>query len=221
MIIKAKPLPFFLIKTGVLLLLWFFRKRFNKVVLNDIEVKPGHSYILMGNHFGFLDSFFAYYLSLKLIDKKQRIKGIYAMSLKKQMEKKPWMKYAGTFSVDPGKRSVRESIDYAAEILNEPGNLLIFYPQGNLESSHIRHIDIKDGIYEIATRVKGDCQLIWSSVIIEYFESLKPSAYINNLDCGTTKDFDFEEFKRKINDHHLQSMRKLVRYTVEPREVSY
>lgn len=221
MMIKAKPLPLFFIKWGALFLMWFVRRRFNKMVLNDIEIKPGHSYVLMCNHFGFLDGFFAYYLCFKFINKKQKLKGLYTMSVKKQMEKKPWLKYAGSFSVEPGKRSIRESLDYAAELLNTPGNLLIFYPQAELESSHIRHIEFKDGIYEIISRVKGDCQLVWSSVTLEYFESLKPSAYINILDCGTNHDFDFDGLKKKVNDHHLQSMRKLVRYTREPGDLTY
>lgn len=138
------------------------------------------------------------------------------MSLKKQMEKKWYLKYFGSFSVDPGTRSIDKSLDYAASVLNTPGNVLIYYPQGNLESSHIRHIEFKDGIYEIVTRTKGDCQLIWSSTLTEYFESTKPSAYLNLLDCGTNHDFDFETLKQKVNTHHLQAMQKLVRFTKEP-----
>jgi hypothetical protein len=141
---------------------------------------------------------------------------LYAMSVKKQMEKKWYLKYSGSFSVDPGKRSINETFDYAASLLNEPGNLLIFYPQGELESSYIRHINFKDGIYQIISRTKGNCQLIWSSVLTEYFESLKPSVYFNLLDCGTNHKFDFEELKQKVNAHHLESIKKNIRYTREP-----
>lgn len=216
MIIKAKPIPIFFIRLGIGPLLWFFRRRFNKMVLNDIEIKPGHSYILMCNHFGFFDGFFAYYLCFKYINKKQKLKGIYTMSVKKQMEKNWWLKYSGSFSVEPGKRSVDESLDYSASILNEPGNLLIYYPQGNLESAYIRHIAFQDGIYEIITRTQGNCQLIWSSVLLEYFESTKQSVYFNLLDCGTNRAFDFEKLKEKVNVHHLQSIKKNIRFTREP-----
>lgn len=216
MIIKAKPIPIFFIRLGIGPLLWFFRRRFNKMILNDIEIKPGHSYILMCNHFGFFDGFFAYYLCFKYINKKQKLKGIYTMSVKKQMEKNWWLKYSGSFSVEPGKRSVDESLDYSASILNEPGNLLIYYPQGNLESAYIRHIAFQDGIYEIITRTQGNCQLIWSSVLLEYFESTKQSVYFNLLDCGTNRAFDFEKLKEKVNVHHLQSIKKNIRFTREP-----
>ena len=217
MIIKAKPLPVFFMKCCASFIGWGFKRRFNKIIINsNIVIKPNSSYLLLCNHFSFWDGFFAIYLSFKLIDKQQPLKGLYTMSVKKQMEKKPWLKYFGSFSVAPGTRSIDESLDYAASILNEPGNILVYYPQGNLESIHIRHILFKDGVYEIVTRTQGDCQLIWTSNLIEYFESLKPSLYFNLLDCGTNKGFDFEDLKTKINRFHLQSMKKLVRFTDEP-----
>lgn len=218
MIIKAKPLPIFFIKWGALFLIWFLRKRFNKMIINgDVEIKPGHSYILMSNHFGYLDGFFVYYLCFKWLNKKQKLKGLYTMSVKKQMEKNWWLKYCGSFSVEPGKRSVDESLTYAASLLSKPGNILLYFPQGNLESSHIRYIEFKDGIYEIVKRINGNCQLIWSSNVLEYFESTKPTAYLNLLDCGTNQEFDFEVFKQKVNEHHLLSVKKTVRYTKDPR----
>jgi hypothetical protein len=189
--------------------------------INHIDIKPNHSYILMCNHFGFLDGFFSYYIAFKMIDKQQKLKGLYTMSVKKQMEKNWWLKYCGSFSVEPGTRSVKESLDYAAEILKQPGNILLYYPQGNLESQHIRHIEFKDGIFEIVNGIKGNCQLIWGSTVIEYYESTKPSANMNLLDCGTNHDFDFEALKYKVNAHHMLSMRKTVRFTKEPGNLTY
>jgi 1-acyl-sn-glycerol-3-phosphate acyltransferase len=220
MIIKAKPLPFIFIKWSALFIGWVLKRRFNKIMINGAEIKPGCSHILMCNHFSFWDGFFAIYLSFKVIDKKQKLKGLYTMSLKKQMEKKRWLKYFGSFSVDPGKRSVDESLGYAASLLNTPGNVLIYYPQGNLESSHIRHIEFKDGIYEIVNRTKGDCQLLWSSNLTEYFESLKPSLYFNMLDCGTGREFDFEKLKQKVNEHHRLALKKNIRFTIEPGNIN-
>ncbi|WP_183565761.1 1-acyl-sn-glycerol-3-phosphate acyltransferase [Mucilaginibacter sp. SP1R1] len=215
MIIKAKPLPVTIIKWTVLFLAWFFRRRFNKMIINGAEIKPGHSYLFMSNHFSFWDGFFALYVCFKFINKQQKLKTIYIMSVKKQLEKNWWLKYFGSFSVAPGSRSVDESLDYAADKLDEPGNILLYYPQGNLESSHIRHIEFKDGVYEITQRIKGDCQLIWSSNIIEYFESIKPSVYFNLLDCGTNKTFDFDALKIKVNKHHEQAIQNQIRFTEE------
>jgi hypothetical protein len=216
MIIKAKRNPASLIKGTAYFINWFFRRRFNKMVIRDIDIKAEHSYLIMCNHFSFWDGFWAAYLCLHAIHKKQEMKGLYFMSLKKQMQMKPLLKYLGCFSIAPGTTSVNESLDYAAELLSKPGNILVLYPQGNLESNHVRKIAMKkDGLTYIVPRINGDCQLIWSSNLIEYFESLKPSVYFDMLDCGTNHDFDFEQITSKINAHHRASIQKQIRFTEE------
>src|SRR6185437_4772064 len=145
MIIKAKPFPIKMLEWMAVTAVRLFRRRFNKMIINDVQIKPNHSYLLMCNHFSFLDGFLAVYLCLKGIHTKQPLKGFYIMSLKKQMQQHWWLKYIGAFSIVPGSKSSEESLDYAAEVLNTPGNLLLFYPQGNLESSHVREIEFKDG----------------------------------------------------------------------------
>ena len=98
---------------------------------------------------------------------------------------------------------------------NKPGNLLLIFPQGKLESNHVRHIQMKRGITEIIPKIKGDCQLLWSTNLIEYFESLKPSVYFHMLDCDTNKEFDFDKLHEKINIHHKAAIQKQLRFTRE------
>ena len=138
------------------------------------------------------------------------------MILKKQLQKNPWMKYFGSFSVVPYSKSAKESLAYAAEILSEPGNLLIMFPQGNLESQYVRHIEFKDGINTLIPMIKGNCQILWSSNFTEYFESIKPSVYFHMLDCGNNQTFNFDELKSNINTHHQQAIQKQFRFTTEP-----
>jgi 1-acyl-sn-glycerol-3-phosphate acyltransferase len=216
MIIKAKPGPFFIFKWGAKFFIWVFKSRFNKLIIKKSTIFSNHSYMLMSNHIGFWDGFWACYLCLNGIHGSGNIKGFYVMILEKQLQKNMFLRRLGCFSIAPGKASVSESLDYAAEILNTPGNLLLMYPQGNLESQYVRHIVVKEGISEIITRITGKCQLIWSSNFVEYFESFKPSVYFHMLDCGNSKDFQLKSFSEKINLHHNASMQKQFRFTDEP-----
>lgn len=215
MIIKPKklPRPIFLLMGHLLKLL--LRAKFNKVVVESVKLKPNHSYILALNHFSFWDGVWAYHLIWNHLNQQQRINEAHIMIIKKQLQMRSWLRYLGCFSVNRGKVGVNKSLKYASEVLSTPGNLLLLFPQGDMESQHIRRIIIKDGINDIVTQVKGDCQIIWSSNLVEYFESLKPSIYFHLLDVGTNHDFDFELFKEKVNQHHLNSMRKHVRFTEE------
>lgn len=215
MIIKPKLLPKPIYLGGAKFLNWFLKRRFNKLLIDDVPLQSDCSYLLMCNHLGFWDGFWSLYLVYNAFHKKQNLNGFNIMILKKQLQKNPWLRYFGCFSIVPNSKSSAESLAFAAEILNKPGNILIMFPQGNLESIYVREIVVKDGINEILKQVKGKCQLIWSSNLIEYFESLKPSVYFKMLDCGTNTDFNFENLKADINTHHQQAIQKQFRFTEE------
>ena len=216
MIIKANPIRVkYLLLVGRFLS-WLFSWRFNKMKINEVDVLKNHSYILMCNHFSFWDGFWAGYICLKSIYRQEpNLKGFYIMVLEKQLAQHKWLTRLGCFSVAPGTTTVSESLDYAAELLNTPGNIFLMFPQGNLESNHVRNILIKPGIAEIVKRINGNCQLLWSSNLIEYFESLKPSVYFHLLNCGTNHEFNLELLTANINHHHRASIKKQFRFTEE------
>ncbi|WP_443938554.1 1-acyl-sn-glycerol-3-phosphate acyltransferase [Pedobacter sp. MW01-1-1] len=210
--IKEKSLPASVLRLGGKMLSWYFRRKFAKISIETSPIRPNHSYVLMCNHFSFWDGFLACFLIFNAIDKRHKLKGLKIMILEKQLKMNKWLRYIGCFSIVPGIRA-QESLKHAIDILNEPGNLLLIFPQGNLESLFIRTIKFKEGISAIVPKVKTDCQLIWSSNFIEYFESLKPRLYFNMLDCGNNTDFDFNNLVNQVNVHHVQAMRKNVRFT--------
>lgn len=215
MIIQAKPIPFKVFKIIINFLTWIFRTRFNKIFIKKIAIYKNHSYLLMCNHFSFWDGFWACYLCINGIHESEKIEGFYIMILEKQLKKNMFLRYFGCFSVAPGKASVNESLNYAAKVLNTPGNVLLMYPQGNLESQYVRNIVVKEGVFEIITRIKGNCQLIWSSNFLEFFESFKPSIYFYMKDCGNVSQFNMAKFDADINAYHQLSMKKQFRFTNE------
>ena len=214
MIIKANPIRIkYLVWVGRFLV-WLFSWRFNKMKIAEVDIRKNHSYILMCNHFSFWDGFWAGYLCLKSIYKQEpNLRGFYVMILEKQLMQHRWLTRLGAFSIAPGTTSVSESLNYIASLLSEPGNVFLMFPQGNLESNHVRNIVLKPGIAEITKRITGNCQLLWSSNLTEYFESLKPSVYFHLLDCGTNHDFNFERLSEHINRHHKEAIRKQFRFT--------
>lgn len=215
MIIKERKIPRLFFKIGWFFTSWWVASRFNKLKIHGVEIKPDTSYLLLCNHFSFWDGFLAAYLVKHTIGKKQKVNTINFMSVKKQMQMNPWLRLMGSFSVSPGKISSGKSVAYAAEKLNKPGNVLVLYPQGNLESCHVRQIEMKDGINALIPQIKGDCQIIWSSNLVDFFESLKPSVTFHMLDCGTNQNFDFDTFKNTVNNHHRSALKKQMRFTDE------
>lgn len=216
MIIEANPIRFkYMLWVGQFLV-WLFSWRFNKMKIEEVAILKGHSYILMCNHFSFWDGFWAGYLCVKAIYKQEpQLKGFYVMVLEKQLSQHKWLTRLGCFSIAPGTATVEESLTYIANKLSVPGNIFLMYPQGKLESNQVRRIQIKPGIAEINRLITGNCQLLWSSNLVEYFESLKPSVYFHMLDCGTNHNFNFGELSAKINIHHKEAIKKQFRFTEE------
>jgi 1-acyl-sn-glycerol-3-phosphate acyltransferase len=181
------------------------RKAFNVMHYNHIHLKPNHSVLLLCNHFSWWDGFWAGWLTDQYLHR-----DFYIMMQEDHLESRKWLGYMGGFSINRQSKEVINSLNYAADLLNEPRNLVTVFPQGALMSNHSQDIRIEKGIGHIIKKIKGDCQIIYYSAFIEYFESLKPSVYFHLLDCGTNHDLDFEQLKSVISTHHRQALKEQV-----------
>ncbi len=56
-----------------------------------------------------------------------------------------------------------ESLEYAAELLNDPKNLVLIFPQGKLYSNFVNNIHFeKGGVAKIIEKAEGKFQLIFA-----------------------------------------------------------
>jgi hypothetical protein len=121
-----------------------------------------------------------------------------------------YFKYWGAFSMKKGSRDMLESLTYSAGLLNDPENLVTIFPQGKLCSNHITYIHVEKGIERLIKQISGPCQIVYQCTLIDYFEGLKPRAYIHQFDCGVAGKVPFEELKLRINDFHQQALKNQV-----------
>ncbi|MCC8410322.1 lysophospholipid acyltransferase family protein [Mucilaginibacter sp. UR6-1] len=187
---------------------WFARymryrihKAFNRVVVMPFEPKPGHSVLLLCNHFSWWDGFFGNYLAYWHLKRK-----LYIMMQEDHLRKRMLFNLFGGFSIEKGSREMIRSLQYAAGLLNDPENLVVVFPQGELISNHATEIEIGNGIERLIKNIKGPCQVVYSCVLIDYFESLKPSAFIHLFDCGVAGEVPFGQLVSNINAHHKQAL---------------
>ncbi|RYE29373.1 MAG: glycerol acyltransferase [Sphingobacteriaceae bacterium] len=193
-------------KTFLPFMRWRLLRSFKKLVLcNQIELKPNHSVLLLCNHFSWWDGFLSAYLVHFIFKKK-----IFTMIQEDQLQQRKWLTWLGSFSINRTSRDMFKSMQYAANQLDNPDNTVVVFPQGALESNHCQEIKLERGISYLIKNIKGDCQLIYASALIDYFESFKPTAYFHLLDCGTNHDFDFENLQQQINNFQLQALQNQI-----------
>ncbi|UEG53232.1 lysophospholipid acyltransferase family protein [Mucilaginibacter daejeonensis] len=176
-------------------------KAFNRVVVTPFEPKEGHSILLLCNHFSWWDGFLANYLAFWHLKRT-----LFIMMQRDHLEKRMFFNLTGGFSIEKGARDMIESLNYAANLCNDPRNLVVVFPQGELISNHTTHIEIGQGIERLVKRIKGPCQIIYSCTLIDYFESLKPSAFIHLFDCGVAGEVPFTELAQRMNTFHQQAL---------------
>lgn len=108
------------------------------------------------------------------------------MLLEDTLIRQPMLKYGGAFSVSKGSKSIIESLDYAAQLLNDPQNLVLIFPQGKLYSNFINEVQFEQGILKIMAKAEGKFQLAYAVAFIENFQHKKPTANIylsNHTNC--------------------------------------
>jgi 1-acyl-sn-glycerol-3-phosphate acyltransferase len=180
-------------------------KAFNRIEVLPFAPKPGHSILLLCNHFSWWDGFFGNYLAYWHLKRK-----LYIMMQEDHLRKRMLFNLFGGFSIEKGSRETIKSLWHAADLLNDPENLVVVFPQGELTSNHATEVVIERGIERLIKHIEGPCQVVYSCVLIDYFESLKPSAYIHLFDCGVAGEVPFDEMVSNINNFHQQALKAQV-----------
>ncbi|MCC8425433.1 1-acyl-sn-glycerol-3-phosphate acyltransferase [Mucilaginibacter sp. UR6-11] len=148
-------------------------RHFNRVIFNDIEIDQHKSILLIANHSSFWDGLLLYLVRSKLFKKK-----FYVMLLEQTSKRIPILKYVGAFSINKKSKDIIESLNYTSQLLKDPSNLVVIFPQGKLYSNFTTNIEFEKGIIKVMKQATGSFQLVFATIFIEHFENKKPGAYI-------------------------------------------
>ena len=188
--------PFFQHYTRYLL-----RTRYHTVSIENHFADNGNAVLLIGNHVGWWDGFWAMYLNLKVLKRK-----FHFMMLEEQLMRYRFFNYTGAFSVDKGSRSVVESIRYASDLLNDSKNMLLMYPQGRLHSMYEHHFQFEKGIERMLKNRERKVQVVFSANLVDCFTEPKPSLsiYTENYEGA----FTVEALEQAYNDFYTRCLEK-------------
>lgn len=176
---------------------------FNRLHIQPVDVIPEHSVLYLCNHFSWWDGFLAGYVAHFTLKKNFHI-----MMQEDHLQNRKMLRYLGAYSMPKGSREMLASLNYTSELLNDSRNLVTLFPQGALRSNHMEKLGFEKGIGRVIEKTQNPCQVIYASILIDYFESIKPSAYIRLHHCGTNLDLDVNELPHIIQNFHRQDLDK-------------
>jgi 1-acyl-sn-glycerol-3-phosphate acyltransferase len=175
---------------------WIVKRHFHELKFNSLEVDPNKSILLIANHFSFWDSLILYMICRKILKKE-----FYVMVREDTTIKFQYVKYGGAFSINKQSRDMLQSLDYAAELLNDPQNLVLIFPQGKLYSNFVNTIQFEKGITRVMEKAAGKFQLIFAATFVQYLKQKKPTATVY-LQVEPYQSKSFEDLKNAYQMHY-------------------
>jgi putative phospholipid/glycerol acyltransferase len=146
------------------------KRRFHSVqIIGDFEDR-GLPVLLIANHIGWWDGFWAMHLMLKVLHRK-----FYFMMQEDQLLKYRFFNQTGAFSVRKSSRETLQSLSYASSLLEDSSNMVLIYPQGQLHSLYNSDFHFQRGLGRLIEGREGKLHLILSANMIDYGENPRPS----------------------------------------------
>jgi len=144
--------------------------------------------------------FWIMYLNLKLLHRK-----FHFMMLENQLRKFWFFNYTGGFSVNKNARSVLETIDYTAKLLADGNNMVMLFPQGEIQSIHNNNMQFQRGIDRIMKKLTNKIQILFVVNLTDYFSNPKPTLfqYIKEYEYS---QFDFRDLEKQYQIFYNQSI---------------
>lgn len=160
---------------------WFFdgfvRLRmkflFRQVRIHQNHRDNGQPILLLGNHSSWWDGFLAWQMCKKIYRRR-----FHVMVLERELSKRRFLSRLGAFSINKNSRSLINTLDYAAGLLQDPGNLVMIYPQGELQSVHLRPLKFQEGWQRLIKKTGSPIQLVFLVSLSDF--GSKPRQVINH-----------------------------------------
>jgi len=129
--------------------------------------------LLLSNHTSWWDGFWSMVLNIKIFKRK-----FHFLMLEEQLKRHIYFNYAGGYSIKKKSKDLIKSLKYTAELLKEKNNLVLFFPQGSIQSQYKNQIKFQSGLKKILENLENEITILFQVNLIEYLNQKKPTLYI-------------------------------------------
>ncbi|WP_276362334.1 lysophospholipid acyltransferase family protein [Daejeonella sp. H1SJ63] len=191
----------------------FFSWYINRIIKSDFEgLNYNHvvfgkdrSILLLANHFSWWDGFLMFQINRLYFRKK------FHVMISEENYKTVWfLKYLGGFSVKSNSRSMIQSLEFAGNLLNDPQNLVLIFPQGKLYSGHVAEVKFEKGLMNLINSSNRNFQYVFAASFADYFQNRKPvfTCYFQKWEGAEYTSLQL--IKSAYNKHYEYSRQKQI-----------
>ncbi|WP_082234354.1 lysophospholipid acyltransferase family protein [Halobacillus massiliensis] len=189
----------------------FIRRNFENIYIRcESNQRLNKKKLFIANHSSWWDSLVIYFLNDQVIQS-----DAYGMMHKEGMERFPFFRGIGVYSVDSKDRNhLLESLRYSCDLLNNNKTVWIF-PQGEEQHLEKRPLHFSNGISYIIQNSK-EIEVVPVSIYYSFGHTKKPDIYINvGFPVETTKLIPLQRkeitrYLEKVSTEQLDSLKDCV-----------
>ncbi len=187
---------------------WRFGRTFKKVDYQLVEVNPSKSTLIFANHFSYWDPFMIGHMMISKTTKNYHVM-IYENGLKEH----PYFVHVGGYSIGNTPRDIKASFDYTIELLENPNNMVLIFPQAGFDSQYTDFVKFGRGLSWLMKEVNpAKTEILHTVLSFEYFHSLKPSAAIYTKLSELSDFTDIQKLSDEYNAFYKQKITDQFRY---------
>ncbi len=171
------------------------------VVEQHVEPSRERPVLFLANHFSWWDGFTHYYLNQLYFGKR-----FHVMMLEEELEKRMLFRNAGAFSVKHGYRSVLETIAYTKELLKNPGNCVLMFPPGRIQSLYSNAFPFQKGVEKVLSASPEELQVVLSVILPEYGANAKPALHCYLRELPEPADLSLSRVEEAFQAHYKEAI---------------
>lgn len=176
-------------------------------IVGEIQ-KKNLPVLLISNHISWWDGFWAMYINLKVLHRK-----FHFMMLEEQLLKFRFFNYTGGFSVNKKSRSIIETLNYTTELLSDKENMVLVFPQGEIQSQHNQSFHFEKGLERIIKDKRDKIQIVFLANLVDYFSNRKPGIYFHLQEHNNIVN-DMADLQQQYNLFYVQSVERQMQFKV-------
>lgn len=176
---------------------FILKKDFSDFQYNALEIKGNTSVLILANHFSWWDGFLLFYINKKLFKKH-----FHVLVNSDNYKQVGFLKYLGAFAAENKGKDVLETLNYAGQLLDNPENLVLVFPQGKLFSNHVNSINFEKGVMQMINASQKRLSIVFAATFIDYFSKRKPSAFSYLQNWESEEYISLQLLKSAYNKHY-------------------
>lgn len=170
------------------------KKHFSEIrFVGEVE-DNGMPVLIIANHFSWWDGFIQLQLNNRYLKRK-----FHVMMLEEQLKKNMILNKGGAFSIQKNSRGMLESLNYSIDLLSDNNNVLLIFPQGEVQSLYTDNFIFEKGVDFLLKNKKIEFQCIFNINMVDYLSEKKPKLTVYFKKHKFYPASDIQQIERDFN----------------------